>query len=113
MPKGRQYRDALPLTPKVIEAYQSMNCRERELVERLMNGYCLGEIAPELGIAKRTVKADMGRLFVKFGITRGIKRVKLAVLVYRCRAAFPAVEVETKAPQQAALAQEHTVYGGA
>lgn len=34
-------------------------------------------------MARRTVKAHFNRMFVKFGIDGGIKRVKLAVLLYR------------------------------
>ena len=41
------------------------------------------EIARDLHIAERTVKAHFNRLFLRFGIKSGIKRVKLATLLYR------------------------------
>jgi DNA-binding NarL/FixJ family response regulator len=34
-------------------------------------------------MAERTVKAHFNRLFMRFGIKGGIKRVKLATLLYR------------------------------
>jgi hypothetical protein len=34
-------------------------------------------------MARRTVKAHFNRLFLRFGISGGIKRVKLATLLYR------------------------------
>ena len=39
----------------------------------------------QLKMARRTVKAHFNRLFVRFGIHDGIKRVKLATLLYRER----------------------------
>jgi DNA-binding NarL/FixJ family response regulator len=44
------------------------------------------EIARQLKMARRTVKAHFNRLFLRFGITGGIKRVKLATLLYRRQA---------------------------
>jgi DNA-binding NarL/FixJ family response regulator len=44
------------------------------------------EIATQLNMARRTVKAHFNRLFLRFGITSGIKRVKLATLLYRRQA---------------------------
>jgi FixJ family two-component response regulator len=41
------------------------------------------EIARELNMAQRTVKEHLKRLFLSFGITDGVKRVKLATLLYR------------------------------
>lgn len=58
----------------------------------LLNGYHNGEMAKELGLAPRTIKAMMNRLFLKYGLgdATGIKRVKLAVLLYRERNSQPA-----------------------
>lgn len=57
--------------------------RERQVVELLLQGCNNPEIAKQLNIAHRTVKANLNRLFLRFGITSGVKRVKLATLLYR------------------------------
>lgn len=57
--------------------------REQPVVDLLLQGCSNQEIADELHMAKRTVKAHINRLFVRFGIKGGIKRVQLAVLLYR------------------------------
>lgn len=60
--------------------------RERQIVELLLQGCDNAEIASQLNMARRTVKAHFNRLFLRFQITGGIKRVKLATLLYRRRA---------------------------
>jgi DNA-binding NarL/FixJ family response regulator len=57
--------------------------RERQVVELLLQGCDNADIARELNIALRTVKSHFNRLFLRFGITGGIKRVKLATYLYR------------------------------
>jgi DNA-binding NarL/FixJ family response regulator len=57
--------------------------REQQIVELLLQGCDNDEIARQLHMARRTVKAHFHRLFLRFGITSGIKRVKLATLLYR------------------------------
>ena len=57
--------------------------RERQIVDLLLQGCDNSEIARDLNIAERTVKAHLNRMFVRFGIKGGIKRVKLATLLYR------------------------------
>src|SRR5262249_45386227 len=57
--------------------------RERQITELLLQGCDNTEIAKQLKMARRTVKAHFNRLFLRFGITGGIKRVKLATLLYR------------------------------
>lgn len=59
--------------------------RERQIVDLLLEGCDNAEIAKRLGMARRTVKAHFNRLFLRFGIVDGIKRVKLATLLYRKR----------------------------
>jgi ATP/maltotriose-dependent transcriptional regulator MalT len=54
-----------------------------QIVELLLQGCDNPEIARQLHMACRTVKAHFNRLFRRFGITSGIKRVKLATLLYR------------------------------
>jgi DNA-binding CsgD family transcriptional regulator len=59
--------------------------REREVLKVLLTGANNQKIAQVLGMAKRTVKAHFNRLFLKFGISGGVKRVKLAIVVQRQR----------------------------
>jgi len=60
-----------------------LSARERQIADLLLQGCDNREIAGQLNIAPRTVKAHFNRMFLRFGITSGIKRVKLATLVYR------------------------------
>ncbi len=60
--------------------------REEQIVELLLQGCDNAEIASQLKMARRTVKAHFNRLFLRFGITEGIKRVKLATILYRRQA---------------------------
>jgi DNA-binding CsgD family transcriptional regulator len=62
---------------------KSLRPRERQVVELLLQGCDNDEISRQLHMARRTVKAHFNRLFVRFGITGGVKRVKLATLLYR------------------------------
>jgi hypothetical protein len=57
--------------------------REQQIADLLLQGCDNAEISKELKMARRTVKAHFNRLFVRFGINSGIKRVKLATLLYR------------------------------
>src|SRR5579862_640975 len=57
--------------------------REQQIAELLLQGCNNSEIARQLKIARRTVKAHFNRLFLRFAITGGIKRVKLATILYR------------------------------
>src|SRR5712691_7719818 len=62
---------------------RSLRPRERQVVELLLQGCDNDEISKQLNMARRTVKAHFNRLFVRFGIDSGVKRVKLATLLYR------------------------------
>jgi DNA-binding NarL/FixJ family response regulator len=57
--------------------------REQQVADLLLQGCDNNEIAKELKMARRTVKAHFNRMFLRFGITGGIKRVKLATFLYR------------------------------
>jgi hypothetical protein len=54
-----------------------------QIVELLLQGCENPEIARQLNITCRAVKTHFSRLFRHFEITSGIKRVKLATLLYR------------------------------
>src|SRR5258708_39114006 len=64
--------------------------REQQIVELLLQGCDNAEIASKLKMARRTVKAHFNRLFLRFGITGGIKRGKLPPLFYRRQACLQA-----------------------
>jgi len=57
--------------------------QQGRVIALMMQGYENEEIAKELGLKLRTVKAHFNRIFLQIGITSGIKRVKLGVLLYR------------------------------
>src|SRR6266566_5263116 len=57
--------------------------REQQIANLLLEGCDNAEIARQLRIAQRRVTAYFNRLFSRFGITSGIKRVKLATFLYR------------------------------
>ncbi|PYX80528.1 MAG: hypothetical protein DMG70_23210 [Acidobacteria bacterium] len=57
--------------------------RDQQIIDLLLQGCDNAEIAKQLKMARRTVKARFNRLFIQFGITQGIKRVKLATMFYR------------------------------
>jgi DNA-binding NarL/FixJ family response regulator len=65
------------------ENFVPLGQRERQIVDLLLQGCDNSEIARDLHIAERTVKAHFNRLFLRFGIKGGIKRVKLATMLYR------------------------------
>jgi len=68
--------------------------REQQIVELLLQGCDNAEIAKQLNMARRTVKAHFNRLFLRFGINGGIKRVKLATLLYRRQACMQLGDME-------------------
>jgi DNA-binding NarL/FixJ family response regulator len=75
--------------------------REEQIVELLLQGCDNAEIASQLNMARRTVKAHFNRLFLRFGITGGIKRVKLATLLYRRQACLQLAAMEAASPMNA------------
>src|SRR5439155_5482111 len=70
--------------------------REQQVVNLFLEGCENIDIARQLGIAHRTVKACLNRLYLRFGITSGIKRVKLATLVYRNQLSSDAILTESR-----------------
>src|ERR1700726_667965 len=72
--------------------------REQQIVELLLQGCDNDEIARQLNMARRTGKGHFNRLFLRFGITTGIKRVKLATLLYRRQLCLEAKVTENGYP---------------
>ncbi len=60
-----------------------LSSREQQIADLLLQGCDNAEMAKLLKMKRRTVKAYMNRLFRRFEIKDGIKRVKLATLLYR------------------------------
>ncbi|MGA3086959.1 MAG: LuxR C-terminal-related transcriptional regulator [Terriglobales bacterium] len=65
------------------DRFEQIGPREQQIIDLLLQGCENSEIARDLNIAVRTVKAHFNHLFLRFGIRGGIKRVKLATLFYR------------------------------
>lgn len=61
--------------------------REHEVAELLLKGCDQAEIAKELKMARRTVKAYFNKIFIRAELLdfTGIKRVQLAVMLHRER----------------------------
>src|SRR6202451_2281285 len=93
---------------RMTEQAVRLGPREQQIVELLLQGCDNAEIASQLKMARRTVKAHFNRLFLRFGINGGIKRVKLATLLYRRQmcsqtsAMEPAPQASAKAPSSSA-----------
>jgi DNA-binding NarL/FixJ family response regulator len=64
----------------MTESLLQLGTRDRRIVELLLQGRTNIDIAGHLHISARSVRSDLNRLFVRFGIRNGIKRVKLATL---------------------------------
>jgi len=72
--------------------------REQQIADLLLEGCDNAEIAKQLNMARRTVKAHFNRLFLRFGIRSGIKRVKLATLLYRRQLCLEGSAAEGECP---------------
>lgn len=63
---------------------RNLSHREQQVANLLLSGAANSEIASELCMSIRTVKAYMHRLFCLYQIEKGgVRRVRLAVLIYR------------------------------
>jgi DNA-binding NarL/FixJ family response regulator len=69
--------------------------RERQVAKLLIQGYDNLEISKALHIAQRTVKSHFNRMFATFRIENGIKRVKLATILYENRHALGLTHANT------------------
>lgn len=57
--------------------------RESEIIKLLLEGKSPKDIGLELGMAYKTVKVHLNRMYMRAGIVDGVKRVKLATMMYR------------------------------
>jgi hypothetical protein len=83
--------------------------RDQQIIELLLQGCDNGEIAKQLKMARRTVKARFNRLFLRFGITTGIKRVKLATFFYRRQLCMQADGMERERQANANTASSNSL----
>jgi len=84
------------------KSFIRLSPREQQIADLLLQGCDNREIARQLKMKHRTVKAHFSRLFLRFGIQRGIKRVKLATLLYRRQLCL-----ELKSTESAVLLDEN------
>lgn len=81
--------------------------REAQVIALLLRGYSNKDMAAEMGISALTVKLYFNRLFLRYGISDGMKRVKLAALLYRrehtCQTSTEPVFPQTEKPTLSAL----------
>jgi FixJ family two-component response regulator len=70
--------------------WSKLSPREHEVAELLLRGCDQAEIAKELTLARRTVKAYFRKMFIHAELSgfTGIKQVKLAVMLHRDRRQF-------------------------
>jgi DNA-binding NarL/FixJ family response regulator len=59
-----------------------LSSQERRIVELLLQGFKPQEIAVELQITMGMLKQHLSRLYLRAGITDGVKIVKLVVMMY-------------------------------
>ena len=60
---------------------ETLTPREREILNGVVSGLLNKEIASELGIAERTVKAHRGRAIVKMGAKSSAELVKMLLTI--------------------------------
>ena len=73
--------------PLLTNLWIKLTPREHEVAELLLLGCDQAEIAKELTMSRRTVKAYFNRMFLRAGLSdfTGIKRVQLAMMLHRER----------------------------
>lgn len=62
-----------------------LSANDRKVLRLVLNGYENLAIERELQMSCRTVKNRLGRMFIRFGIIDGRKRVKLAAMIFPVR----------------------------
>lgn len=62
---------------------RALSRREAQILALTVDGWSNQQIAEQLGMARPTVKAYLNRLFLRYDIDGGIKRVRLAMLFYK------------------------------
>jgi ATP/maltotriose-dependent transcriptional regulator MalT len=68
----------IPAAPLII-----LGRRERQVADLVLAGASNAEVAQELGMALRTVKAHLNKLYMRYGITTGSKRVQFVEILHQ------------------------------
>jgi len=97
---------------RMEDRFVRLGPREEQIAELLLQGCDNTEIAKQLRMARRTVKAHFNRLFLRFGITSGIKRVKLATILYRRQLCSEQHAMETARPASASSVSSNLSHKG-
>jgi DNA-binding NarL/FixJ family response regulator len=75
-------RSRVPLAAVVATAALTvLGPRERQVADLLARGASNAEVAQELGMAINTVRAHLNKLYMRYGITTGSKRMKLVAIL--------------------------------
>jgi DNA-binding NarL/FixJ family response regulator len=88
---GNDFLEIQPMHQDLLEPQSAftgrepvfLTARQQQISDLLIQGCDNAEIARVLEMKPRTVKAHFHRFFLRFGIRNGVKRVKLATLLYR------------------------------
>ena len=83
-------RTRLQQTEELSRRYESLTRREVEVLELVLSGRLNKQIAHELGISEKTVKAHRGRVMSKMGVRRVTQLVQSAVRLGLTAGAVPA-----------------------
>lgn len=77
-----------------VDPWAQLSPVQTKIAHLLLQGAENEEIAAEIKCATRTVKAHFNRIFLRLGIDGGVKRVKLAVILYRAQVEKERAEAE-------------------
>jgi DNA-binding NarL/FixJ family response regulator len=74
----------VPFAAAVIDAVPLiiLGRREQQVADLVLTGASNAEVAQELGMSLRTVKAHLNKTYMRYGITTGSKRVKLVTILH-------------------------------
>lgn len=75
--RHRQQRESLQRVVEIRRRLSELSPREREVMERVIIGRMNKQIAGDLGISEKTVKAHRGRVMAKIGVRSVAELVKL------------------------------------
>lgn len=75
--RHRRHRESQQRSAEIARRLGELSPREREVMERVIGGRMNKQIAGDLGISEKTVKAHRGRVMAKFGARSVADLVKL------------------------------------
>jgi DNA-binding NarL/FixJ family response regulator len=72
----------LPAAAVIAAPLIILGRREQQVADLILTGASNADVAQELGMAVRTVKAHLNKTYMRYGITTGSKRVKLVAILH-------------------------------